>query len=321
MEHSFPERPRFEEWRRGGVDCVHITLAIWEDARDTLKVIGKWHRHFEAHGDLIALATSVDDVERIARSGRTAVVFGFQNTSPFEDDIDLVRTFHALGVRIVQLTYNIQNNVANGCWEDNDAGLSKVFGRNVVAEMNKLGMLIDLSHCNERTCFDTIEASSLPVAITHANPSEFVGMEIELKRRNKSTPLIKALAKHGGVIGLSMYPRLMRGGSDSSLKTFCDMLCWTVDLVGVDHGGFGTDLYTGWPEAEIVWWRAGRFARQSPLAISPKFAEWPRWFRSPSDFPKAVEGLAKRGFSRAELDKIIGGNWMRLFGQTWSPAP
>ncbi|MBM3572726.1 MAG: dipeptidase [Alphaproteobacteria bacterium] len=320
MQHSFPERARFEEWRKGGIGCVHITLAIWEDARDTLKAIGKWNRLFEAHGDLIAQAESVADIERIAASGRTAVIFGFQNTSPFEDDIELVQIFHKLGVRVVQLTYNIQNNVATGCWEDHDAGVSKVFGRNVIAEMNRLGMMIDVSHCNERSCFDAIELSEKPVAITHANPGEFVGTDIELKRRTKSTPLIKAMAKKNGVIGLSMYPRMMKGGSDNRLSTFCDMVCWTVDTIGADHVGFGTDFYVGWPETEIVWWRAGRFARRSPLAISPKFADWPAWFRSPAGFPKAVEALSKRGFTSAELAKITGGNWLRMFRQCWAPV-
>jgi microsomal dipeptidase-like Zn-dependent dipeptidase len=320
MQHSFPERARFEEWRRGGIDCVNITLAIWEDARDTLKVIGKWNRLFEANADLIALAESVADIERIAKSGRTAVLFGFQNTSPFEDDIELVGIFAKLGVRIVQLTYNVQNNVGAGYWESPEIGLSKVFGRNVIAEMNRHGMLVDLSHCNERTCRDAIEVSKLPVAITHANPAEFVGQDIELKGRNKSTEVVKAMAKRKGVIGLSMYPRLMRDGSNATIDTFCDMLCWTVELVGVDHVGFGTDFYTGWPQTEIVWWRAGRFARQSPLAISSKFANWPKWFRSPTDFPKLLEAIAKRGFSDAELGKIAGGNWLRLFRQTWSPS-
>ena len=320
MQHSKPERARFLEWRKGGIDCTHITLSIWEDARDTLKVIGRWNRMFEQNADLIARAESVADIERIAKSGRTAVILGFQNTSPFEDDIELVEIFHKLGVRIVQLTYNIQNNVANGCWEDHDGGISKVFGRNVIAEMNRLGMMVDVSHCNERTCFEAIELSATPVAITHANPGEFVGTDIELKRRTKSTGLIKAMAKRKGVIGLSMYPRMMKGGSDASLKTFCDMICWTVDLVGVDHVGFGTDFYTGWPETEIVWWRAGRFARQSPVAISPKFAEWPTWFRSPADFPKAVEGLTKRGFNSDEMAKLLGGNWMRMFKRTWAPV-
>ena len=319
LQASKPERARFEEWRKGGIGCVHDTLAIWETERETLSVIGEWNRLFAANKDLIELAVTADDIRRIGASGRTAIVFGFQNTSPFEDDIDLVRIFHKLGVRIAQLTYNIQNHIASGCWEDNDTGLSKHFGRGIVKEMNDVGMLVDLSHCSERTCFDTIEHSSRPVAITHANPQEFVGQEIELKRRNKSTALLKALAENGGVIGLSMYPRISKGGSNATLDMFCDMVAWTVDKIGVDHVGFGTDYYDGWPDSEIVWWRTGRWARESPVPIANKFTLWPDWFKSPVDFPKVLACLKKRGFKDQEMARITGGNWLRLFGDSFGP--
>jgi microsomal dipeptidase-like Zn-dependent dipeptidase len=318
LQYSRPERPRFEEWRAGGIGCVHVTLAVWENARDTLRVIGNWHRLFDRNADLIAHATSVKDIERIAKSGRTAVVFGFQNASPFEDDIELVRIFHKLGVRIVQLTYNVQNHVACGCWEDNDTGLSTFFGRNVVREMNEVGMLVDLSHCGERTCLDAIDFSAQPVAITHANPAEFVGDDIELKRRTKSTEVIRRMAAQGGVIGLGMYPPMTRGGSSSTLEGFCDMVAWTCDLVGVDAVGFGTDFYAGYPESEIMWWRAGRWARESAVPIKG-FPAWPAWFRSPAAYPGVIKALRGRGFSDPELAKISGRNWLRLFDSTFGP--
>ena len=187
-----------------------------ENARETLTTLGQWNRLLEDNTDLIALATSAQEIEAIAASNRIAIIFGFQDTSPFEDDIELVEIFHRLGIRIVQLTYNVQNRVAAGCWEPDEAGLSKFYGKNIVREMNKLGMLIDVSHCTERTCFDAIEFSSRPIAITHANPAEFVGSDIELNRRNKSSPLLKSLAARGGVLGLSMYPKIMRDGSTAS---------------------------------------------------------------------------------------------------------
>jgi microsomal dipeptidase-like Zn-dependent dipeptidase len=213
-------------------------------------------------------------------------------------------------VRIAQLTYNVQNRIASGCWEDDDQGLSKFYGRNAVAEMNKVGILIDLSHSTERTCFDAIEYSSRPVAITHANPSEFVGTDIELNRRNKSTPLIKRLVERGGVIGLSMYPKIMRGGSDCTLDTFLDMIAWTVDLVGSDAVAFGSDFYTGWPESQLMWWRAGRWSRESAVPIRG-FSKWPFWFQSPADYPAIIEAM--------EIRKIAGGNWLRLFRETFEP--
>lgn len=314
------ERARFEEWRAAGICCVHVTLAIWENARETMSVIGKWNRLFEDHGDVIELAESTEDIARINASGRTTLVFGFQNTSPFEDDIELIGIFHKLGVRIVQLTDNIQNMVACGCWEDPNAGLSRHFGRSVVSEMNQVGMLIDLSHCGERTCLDAIEYSERPVAITHANPTDFVGGEIELKRRTKSAAVIKNLAARRGVIGLSMYPRMTRGGSNSTLEDFCDMVAWTVDLAGIDAVGFGTDFYSGYPKSEIEWWRAGRWSRKSPISISEDLSKWPPWFQSPADFPNVIEALRKRRFTDAEVVKIASENWLRLFGETFVPA-
>jgi microsomal dipeptidase-like Zn-dependent dipeptidase len=319
MQYSRPERARFEEWRQGGLGCVHVTISIWESARETLANLAEWNRLLRSNSDLIALAASAEDIEAIASSGRTAVLFGFQDTSPFEDDIELFEIFHKLGIRIAQLTYNVQNRIASGCWEDDDQGLSKFYGRNAVAEMNRVGMLIDLSHCTERTCFDTIECSSRPVAVTHANPSEFVGTDIELNRRNKSTPLLKALAARGGMIGLSPYPKIMRGGSDCTLDTFVDMIAWTVNLMGARAVAFGTDFYTGWPESALMWWRAGRWSRESAVPIRG-FSRWPSWFQSPSAFPGILEAMERRGFSSQEIVDIAGGNWLRLFRESFVSA-
>jgi len=319
LQFNKPERVRFEEWRAGGLGCVHVTVAIWESARETLSKLGEWNRLFEANADLIAPARSGEDIEAVAASGRTAVVFGFQDTSPFEDDIELVEIFHTLGIRVAQLTYNVQNRVASGCWEDDDQGVSKFFGRNVIREMNRLGMLVDISHCNARSSMDAVELSSRPIAVTHANPSEFVGSDIELNRRNKTTELIRKLADRGGVIGLSNYPKIMRGGSDCTLETFVDMIAWTVDLVGVDAVGFGTDFYDGWPVSEIKWWRAGRWARESAVPIVG-FSDWPAWFKSSADFPNIVAAMEKRGFSSEEVAKVAGGNWLRLFRESFVPA-
>ena len=317
LEASKWDRDRFLELREGGVDCVHVTLAIWENARETLTRIGHWRRLLDENSDLVGLALSADDIESIAASGRTAVVWGFQNASPLEDDIDLVQTFHALGIRIIQLTYNVQNHVASGCWEDPTHGISQFYGRNVIKEMNQVGMLIDISHCNEQTGLDAVEYSERPIAITHANPSGWVGFDIELNRRNKTDECIKGVAEGGGVIGLSMYPKIMRGGGGSTLEDFCEMVEWTVEKFGVDAVGFGTDFNKGHPPEAITWWRAGRFLRASP--VPGKLAVWPEYFDSPAKFPGLLEALKNRGFSDEDLAKIAGGNWLRLFRESFGP--
>ncbi|MEM7293597.1 MAG: membrane dipeptidase [Pseudomonadota bacterium] len=312
-----PCRERFEEWRKGGVDCVHMTLSIWENARETLTTIGKWNRLFDEHADLIALAETAEDIESIAASGRTAVLLGTQNASLFEDDIDLVGIFYKLGIRVVQLTYNVQNHIGSGCWEEDDRGISGFFGQNVVREMNRHGMLIDVSHCGLKTSFDAAEMSERPIAITHGNPSEFVGFDIELNKRNKPTDLIKLVADKGGMIGLSLYPKIMRGGSDSTLDDFCDMVEWSVEKFGIEAVGIGTDYYTGYGEEAILWWRAGRWARESPLKIPNKFSPWPNWFQDPSYFPSVLDELSSRAFSDEQIALIAGGNWLRLFRESF----
>ncbi|MGW6459664.1 dipeptidase [Streptomyces sp. NPDC055078] len=321
LEFSKPDRARFEEWRRGNVGCVHVTLAIWETARETLSVIGQWNDLLTANADLIAQARTVEDIVRISESGRTAVLFGFQNTAPLEDDIRLVRVFADLGVRIMQLTYNTQNSIAAGCWEDDDNGVSKHVGTGFIREMNQAGILIDLSHCSERSCLDTIDISSAPVAITHANPIEFVGDGVELNRRPKSTEVLRKLADRGGVVGLSPYVRMLRDGVDTSLDDFVDMILWTVERIGVEHVAFGTDFYTGYGKDTVKWWRVGRWGRESPIPIGDgPVVEWPSWFQSPEAFPGLLAALAERGLSTDEIALLSGGNWMRLFRQTFRPA-
>lgn len=318
LEYSMWNRERFQELRAGGMGCVHVTLAVWENARETLTAIGEWLMLLAEHKDLVVHARSAADIHAAKKSNRTAIVFGFQNTSPFEDEINLFAVFHELGVRIAQLTYNIQNHIASGCWEKNDTGLSTVYGRDAVREMNRVGMLIDLSHCNERTCLDTIEHSLKPVALTHANPLTFVGSSVELSVRNKSDKVIKALTENGGVVGLSNYPRLAPDGENVTLQKFCEMVAWTVDLVGIEHVGIGTDIYIG-REHRTTWFRTGRWSRASKVPLRPS-VKFPDWLETPAQFPNLYAGLRNIGFNKNEAAAVMGGNWMRLFEHTFSPT-
>jgi microsomal dipeptidase-like Zn-dependent dipeptidase len=318
-----PERRWFEEWRAGGVGCVHITLAIWENARETLSYIGKYRRVLNENRDLVELATSAADIERIAAEGRTAVVFGFQNTAPVEHDIELFGAFRELGVCIMQLTYNLQNYIGCGYWEEKDPGISSRFGRKAIEEMNRLGILIDLSHCGERTTLEAIELSARPVSITHANPREYVGTPIFGAGRLKTTEAIKALAARQGVIGLSPNRHMTKRGIDTTLDEFCDMVAWTVDLAGIDSVGFGTDYCPGHPPTIRTWWRYARWSRESAPAaqmVKASHEGWQDWFRSPADFQNIRAGLSKRGFSEAEIGKLLGGNWLRMFREAFQPA-
>lgn len=258
-----PERRWLEQWREGGVGCVNCCIAVWENSRETLSVLGKWRRLLADNADIVASATSVDEIRRIAGSGRTALVFGFQNTAPVEHDIELFGQYRDLGICIMQLTYNLQNYIGSGYWEAKDTGISSRFGALAVEEMNRVGIMIDLSHCGERTTLDAIEMSQKPVAITHANPREYVGAPVYGAGRLKTTEAIRALGRRGGVIGLTPNRNMTAHGANTTLEQFCDMVAWTVDLIGVDSVGIGLDYCPGHPNSVRTWWRFARWSARA----------------------------------------------------------
>jgi len=317
-----PERKWFEEWQAGGIGCVNTTIAVWENAHETLSILSKWRRVLRENSDLVEIATSVDDIRRIAASQRTAVVFGFQNTAPIEHDIELFGAFRQLGVCIMQLTYNLQNYIGSGYWEEKDTGISSRFGRAAIEEMNRVGIMIDLSHCGERTTLEAIDISTRPVAITHANPREYVGSPVYGAGRLKTTEAIKLLGARKGVIGLTPNRNMTRNGAATTLREFCDMVAWTIDLIGIDSVAIGTDYCPGHPRTVRTWWRFARWSRESAPAAQMEVAPhegWPDWIHSPAEIPNIAEGLAQAGLGDGDIRKIMGENWMRLFKQCFHP--
>jgi microsomal dipeptidase-like Zn-dependent dipeptidase len=318
-----PERRWFEEWHEAGLACVNTTVAVWENAGEAIAVLGKWRSVIAANSDLVAAATSVEEIERIAASGRTAIVLGFQNTSPIEHNIELFGAFREQGVCIMQLTYNLQNYIGCGYWEEKDTGISSRFGRKAIEEMNRVGILIDLSHCGERTTLEAIETSARPVAITHANPREYVGSPVYGAGRLKTTEAIRALAARNGVIGLTPNRNMTKRGAATTLEEFGDMVAWAVDRIGIDAVAIGTDYCPGHSRTVRTWWRFARWSRESAPAEQMKIAPhegWSEWMRTPAGMRNIVTELDRRGFRTGDIAKIMGGNWLRLFAQTFAPA-
>ncbi len=313
LQYSVWDREVFEEMHAGGLTAAHVTLAIWEDARETLIVLGTWRELLRAHADLIIPCTSLEDIDAARATARTGIIFGFQNTSPFEDAVGFVEEFHRLGVRIAQLTYNIQNLAGSSCYEPTDGGLSR-FGRNLVREMNRVGMVVDLSHVGNQTAQDAIDVSTAPVAVTHANPSSFFAHP-----RNKPDDLLRSLADHGGMIGVTPYPHLV--GDQVEVEQWAGMVARTVDLMGIDHVGIGSDMSRKWSDEYLMWIRMGRWTRApdygAGTAKQAGWAQWPAWFETPAGFPNMLAGLAKAGFSDEEVRKIVGENWRNFFARTW----
>jgi microsomal dipeptidase-like Zn-dependent dipeptidase len=308
-------RSVFEEMRQGGVDSVLVTIGYHEDFRETVERAIDWNRRFEQHADLILRARTAADIDQARATQRTAIFFGLQNCSAIEDDIGLVEVLHDIGVRVMQLTYNNQSLLGTGCYEAVDSGITRM-GREVIAEMNRLGMLIDMSHSAERTTLEAIDLSARPIAITHANPSAWHKVA-----RNKSPQVLKALAARGGMLGLSLYPHHLKDGSACTLETFTEMVARLADDIGVGHIGIGSDLCQGQPDSVVEWMRNGRWTKsETNIGLGKAvFPPQPAWFRDTRDFGNIRNGLLARGFSAADADLVLGGNWYRFFRESFAP--
>ena len=307
----------FRQWRDGGLDAVHVTIAYHEMFRETVLNMERWNRWFEDYADLIMPAGSAEDVEFAKANGKTAVIFGFQNPSPMEDDIGLIEILHKLGARFMQLTYNNQSLLATGCYEPDDTGLTRM-GKEVVEEMNRVGLVVDMSHSAEISTLQAIEYSSRPIVISHANPSFW-----HPARRNKSNTVLKALAETGGMIGFSLYPHHLYGGTDCTLEGFCQMIADTAELMGIDQIGFGSDLCQDQPDSVVEWMRVGRWTKKIDYgegsALNAGFPPMPSWFQDNRDWGNILKGLAEVGFSDDDIAKIAGKNWLEFYRQSFTP--
>ncbi len=303
----------FRQMRDGNVTAVHATIAYHENFRETVANIEQWNRWFSEFPDLIQFAGSAEDVRTAEREGRTAILFGFQNCSPIEDDIGLVEICHSLGARFMQLSYNNQSLLATGWQEPEDPGITRM-GREVIREMNRVGLVIDMSHSAERSTLEAIDLSDRPIAITHANPSSWRDT-----KRNKSDDVLRALGESGGMIGFSLYPNHLAGGTDCPLEEFCTMVARTAEMIGADRLGIGSDLVQDQPDSVVEWMRAGRWTRSAGSGAT--FPPMPAWFRDNRDFGNVADGLRAIGFSADEVAGIMGLNWLSFYEKSFGPAP
>lgn len=300
----------FNRLKAGGVTAINATIVCWENFRGAISNIEEWNKKFESFKDLIIQVKNIEDIRKAKNENKVGIILGFQNGTPIEDDIDLIRIFHDLGVRIIQLTYQDRNYIGDGCWEKKDAGLSE-FGYRVVKEMNRQGILIDLSHAGEKTSMEAIEASRAPVAFTHANPKSIVN-----NPRNKLDEQLLALAKKGGVIGATLYPPLLLKGIESTIEDYLDVIDYLAELLGIDHVAIGTDFTEKQPKEFFTYALTGK-SWEKPLVEIKYPIIYPKGISSAKDFPKITEGLMKRGYSEKDIRKIIGENWLQLFSKVW----
>ena len=304
-------RKIFEINRSAGLDAVHVTIVYHEDYDELQFEIKKWEKLFYENSDLIFPGKNFKDIDKANKENKTAIFFGFQNCSPIEDDIKLVEKVHELGCRFMQLTYNNQSLLATGCYEKVDSGVTN-FGREVIREMNRVGLVVDMSHSAEKSTLDAIDLSEKPIAITHANPS-FWHPAI----RNKSSDLLKVLSDSGGMLGLSIYPHHLKDNSNCTLESFCEMIAKTAEIMDISKIGIGSDLCLDHPDTVVEWMRNGSWSKSKNFGEGsknkPGFPKQPEWFLDARGFLNIEKGLKKIGFSDTETHGILGNNWYNFY--------
>jgi membrane dipeptidase len=310
--------------RASGITAVNATCSSLRDGPaafvETVGYIAFWEREFRTHPDVLMKVRALSDIAEAKRTRRVGVILGFQDTTMLERDLARLDVFHELGVRVIQLTYNLRNHVGDGCLEPANAGLT-AFGRDVVRRMNELGVLVDLSHVGRQTTADAIAHSTRPVAATHTGCAALNDVP-----RNKPDAILRAIAARGGVVGIYLMPFLRAQGQPGA-EDFLRHVAHAVRVCGEDHVGVGSDLSITpldlTPEFRAK--HAG-FVRQrvaagisAPGEAADVFNYVPE-FNHPRRMDLIADALSGAGHSDARTEKIIGGNWNRLLRDVWPAA-
>ncbi len=310
LEYCNWNRNLFEDAHKGGLNAIHVTLVYWENTEESFKKIEEWESIIKKYNDLITHANSSKDILTAKKQNKIAIIYGFQNSAPIANDIFLVEKFFNKGLRFMQLTYNNQTPLGGGCFENKDSGLSR-FGKSVIEEMNRLGMIVDLSHAGKQTALDAIEFSKKPVAISHANPSFF-----HQSIRNIDQDILLNLKNNNGFIGLSLYPYHLKNSSNCKIEDFCAMIKQLLNIIGNDSVGIGSDLCLNWPDEVVMWMRNGKWTKKIDYGESKnKNAHWPQqpsWYQKPSDINNLFEAMCKNGINEKIAIKIMGLNWLNF---------
>lgn len=302
------DRDLFEDMRKGGITAANCTVSVWEGFQATVNNICDMNNLIEANKDIVTQIRTTQDILDAKRDGKTGVLYGFQNANAFEDKIGYVETFKQLGVGIVQMAYNTQNLVGTGCYE-RDGGLSG-FGQEIVAEMNRVGIMCDLSHVGAKTSEEVILASKKPVCYSHCLPSG-----LKDHPRNKSDEELKFIADHGGFVGVTMFAPFLKNGIDSTIEDYVEAIDYIVNICGEDCVGIGTDFTQGHDQNFFEWLTHDKgYARR--LTRFGKIVN-PLGIRTLGEFPNLTEALSRHGWSDSKVEKIMGANWVNVLKDVW----
>ena len=305
-------RRKWSEWCDVGVAAVLATVVVEEDTAGAMANLGGWLRFLREHDDRLVLAEHATDIPLAASTGKTAVVLHFQSSRPLGHEPSLVEVFHRIGVRVMQIAYNVRGPLGDGCLEPTDSGLSPL-GATVIQEMNRVGMVIDLSHSGPRTGLQAIEASSRPVICSHSNARAVCDHP-----RNLSDELIRAVAASGGVVGVNAYPAFVSSGDlQPRLDDLLEHLEHIAGLVGVEHAGLGLDFFEATTDEYERMIALGLWQRDQ---YPPPPYRYPLGIAGPKDIPAIAAGLLGRGFRTEDVALVMGGNFLRVFEAVWPDA-
>ena len=306
--------------RRSGITAVNVTVnasgAGHASFDNTVRELGYWERELAEHPTVLTKIRSITDLADAKRTDRLGLIYGFQDAAMLEGDIDRLAIFFNLGVRVIQLTYNQRNQLGDGCLEPGNAGLSR-FGRDVVAAMNDQGILVDVSHCGQQTTADAIAHSSRPIAITHSGCRA-----VYEHPRSKRDEELRMMAEKGGVIGIYMMPFLNAEGP-AHAEHLIQHIEHAVQVCGENHVGVGSDnSITPTIANEDYLTTLNRFASERQRLGIGAPREFEVLFVTDLNHPRRMEMLADlllgRGYSETRVEKIIGGNFARLFAEVWT---
>ncbi len=300
--------------RSSGMTFAFYDVSITPNGRnfdDCTRSVALWNQTVARNGDVVVRALSAADILRAKAEGKHAMVYLFQDSYPLERDLSRIRLFYDLGVRIIQLTHNTRNLVGDGYIDRVNGGLSD-FGIQVVEAMNDLRMLIDLSHCGEQTTLDAIRYSKLPCAFTHAGCRTLLPTE-----RNKTDIQIRALAEKGGVMGIFNMSCWLTDKDRASVEVLVDHVDHAVRVAGIDHVGFGSDGPMGGIQ-HLTEELNGHIQFSQTNTVRTVYTRKPvhvrvRELNQPRRLLILADALARKGYKEAEIEKIVGGNFFRLF--------
>lgn len=303
------DRSVFEDMRRGGLSAANCTVSVWEGFQDTVNNIADMKKMIRENSDVLSLVRSTQDIVDAKNNGKTGIILGFQNAHAFEDNLGYVEAYADMGVRVVQLCYNTQNLIGTGCYE-RDGGLSG-FGHEAIAEMNRVGIMVDLSHVGANTSQEAILASKKPVCYSHCLPSG-----LKEHPRNKSDEQLRFIADHGGFIGVTMFPPFLKRGTDATVDDYVEALDYVINLVGEDCVGIGTDFTQGYGKEFFDWLThdKGNHRRLTEFGTVSN----PLGIRTIGEFPNLTAAMEKAGWSEPRMRKVLGQNWLRVFGDVWA---